>query len=90
MALAPAVIRSIGIAAVKNALGQETAEEKERPIEFSVSSSAISHIAWKDEVITVTFARDGSTHDYPGSRDLFMDFAQAPSIGKYFNQHIKS
>ena len=82
-------IRTLGAGAVKHALGLESDEEKEQPLSFSVSSSAISHLAWKDETITVTFKRDGSTYDYPGSREQFMDFVQAPSIGQYFNAHIR-
>ena len=81
-------IRALGMGAVRHAVGLESDEEKEQPLSFSVSSSAISHLAWKDETITVTFNR-GGVYDYPGSRDLFMDFVQAPSIGQYFNQHIR-
>ena len=88
MALAPSVIRAVGAAAVKKALFPSEAD-KEAPVSTAVSSTAISNIAWKDEVITVTFRRDGSTHDYPGSRDLYEDFVNAPSIGQYFNTHIR-
>lgn len=87
MALAPTIIRAAGVAAVGRALFPSD-EEKEAPASTAVKSSAISTIAWKDEVITVTFVR-GGTYDYPGSRDLYEDFISAPSIGQYFNQHIK-
>ena len=87
MALAPAIIRGIGVAAVGRALFPSD-EEKEAPASTAVSSSAISNIAWKDETITVTFNR-GGTYDYPGGKDLYEDFVNAPSIGVYFNQYIK-
>jgi len=87
MALAPAIIRGIGVAAVGRALFPSD-EEKEAPASTAVSSSAISNIAWKDETITVTFNR-GGTYDYPGGKDLYEDFVNAPSIGAYFNQYIK-
>ena len=91
MALAPAIIRGIGVAAVKRALfpsPSESDQDKEAPASTAVSSSAISNIAWKDETITVTFNR-GGTYDYPGGKDLYEDFVNAPSIGAYFNQYIK-
>jgi len=87
MTIGPSIARIAGTAAVKRALSPD--EEGEQPESTNVSSSAISNIAWKDEVITVTFRRDGTTHDYPGSKELYKDFISAPSIGKYFNEHIK-
>jgi hypothetical protein len=57
-------IRALGTLAVKSALGLESDEEKEQPLSFSVSSSAISHLAWKDEVITVTFVQAPSIGRY--------------------------
>jgi len=86
MALNPTVVRAVGAAAVRKALSPD--EEAERPESTDVQSSAISNIAWKDEVITVTF-HQGGTHDYPGSKDLYKDFISAPSIGQYFNKYIR-
>ena len=81
------LVRRFGAAAVGRALLSD--EDRERPVSVEVQSTAISAISWKDEVITVTFKRDGRTHSYPGSRDLFEDFVNAPSIGQYFNAHIR-
>ena len=89
MALAPIARVAIGVGA-KKLLGKAAQdEEDERGLSTFVSSSAISRISWKNEVITVVFRRDGSTHDYPGSRELYQDFVNAPSIGRYFNAHIR-
>ena len=83
-------IRGVGTAAVKGALGLESDKEKEQPLHHTVSSSAISAISWQPnpDTITVLFRRGGS-YDYPGSRDLYLDFVSAPSIGQYFNAHIR-
>ena len=83
----PGITRTLGTTAVGRALLPD--EEEERALSTDVRSTAISNVAWKDEVITVTFKRDGSTHDYPGSKDLYLDFISAPSIGAYFNMHIR-
>jgi len=89
MALGPiarTAIHAAGTAAVRKALSPD--EEAEKAESTDVQSSAISNIAWKDEVITVTF-HQGGTHDYPGSKDLYKDFIAAPSIGAYFNKYIR-
>lgn len=83
----PGIVRTLGTTAVGKALGKD--EEAERPLSTDVRSTCISNVAWKDEVITVTFKRDGSTYDYPGSKELYLDFISAPSIGAYFNLHIR-
>lgn len=83
---APGIVGTLGGVAVGRALSGD--EEAERPLSTDVRSTAISNVSWKDEVITVTFHR-GGTYDYPGSRELYLDFISAPSTGAYFNQHIK-
>lgn len=84
MAIAPLIARGVAAYAAK----ELTDEEKEAPLSTNVNSSVIASISWKDEIITVNFHR-GGTYTYPGSRELYEDFVNAPSVGAYFNAHIR-
>lgn len=56
-----------------------------------VNSSAISEIGYdkQNNKLAVIF-HHGREYEYEGvSEDTFKQFIKAPSIGKYYNQHIK-
>jgi hypothetical protein len=54
-----------------------------------IKSSNISHAAYENGVMRVRFS-NGTDYDYDGiSAELFNDFMEAESQGKFFHQHIK-
>lgn len=58
-----------------------------------VNSSQISHIGHDPETnaLRVQFHHGGSTYEYQNvSEELFQQFLDAKSVGKFFAQHIKS
>ena len=79
-----------GLGAVSAALDNAVEEQNNSndPVFVNVSSSAISQIGFQNGTITVVFNRGGS-YDYPGTRETFDEFINAPSIGQYFNANIK-
>lgn len=77
-----------GVRAVSRALSNEERIQEEEELVTDVVSSVIRQIRYKNEVITVVFNRGGE-YDYPGTRELYEDFIAAPSIGQYFNAHIR-
>ena len=57
----------------------------------SVVSSAISSVGYDKEnrILRITFAR-GAEYDYPEVPEFeFHQLTNAPSVGQYYNQHIK-
>ena len=57
----------------------------------NVTSSAISKLGYdlKEKKLKVVF-NHGREYEYEGvSEDTFKKFLKAPSIGKFYNQHIK-
>ena len=57
-----------------------------------VNSSAISEVSYDKEtqILRIQFVR-GAEYDYPNVPEyVFHNLVSAPSVGKYFNQHIKS
>ena len=55
-----------------------------------VKSSNISHIGWKDGVLSVKFKTGDKVYDYPGVTEAeHRSFVEADSIGGHFAQHIK-
>lgn len=79
-----------GAMAVAKALASDKESEEEKEITTPVDSSVIATISFdpKTEIITVVFHR-GGTYQYPGSKDLYEAFVNAPSVGAFFNQHIR-
>lgn len=58
---------------------------------YNVNSTAISKIGYdvKEKKLSVLF-HHGRQYEYEGvSEDTFKNFLKAPSVGKYYNQHIK-
>lgn len=43
----------------------------------------------KAKTVIVTFARDGSSYDYPCTRGQWNSLLEAPSTGEEFNAEIK-
>lgn len=60
-------------------------------IRKKVASSAINSAAYNTSNGTLTIEfRQGSKYDYPNvPREHYDGLIHAPSVGKYFNQHIK-
>jgi KTSC domain len=89
MAVLPMLAR---VAAAKLAIGglskAEQEAEAKRALYTFVSSSAIKSIGWRDEIITVQFQARG-TYTYPGTKEDYLEFISAGSIGQYFNANIK-
>lgn len=59
---------------------------------IKVNSSAISEVSYdKDShILRIQFVR-GAEYDYPDVPETeFRNLVSAPSVGKYFNQHIKT
>lgn len=68
-------------------LGQDQGEEGE--LVENVNSSCIQQLRYRDGVITVVFFRGGHRiYTYPGDQRLFEAFANAPSVGGFFNTHF--
>lgn len=60
------------------------------PEYLPVDSSFIQAIAFlPPSTIMVTFKDTGKTYNYAGDRDLFDEFAAAPSKGQFFNANIR-
>ena len=58
---------------------------------IKVNSTAISEVSYDKEtkILRIQFAR-GAEYDYPNVPEIeFKNLVSAPSVGKYFNQHIK-
>ena len=58
---------------------------------IKVNSSAISEVSYdkKDRILRIQFAR-GAEYDYPDVPEKeFRNLVSAPSVGQYFNRHIK-
>jgi hypothetical protein len=54
-----------------------------------VSSSAISAIGYDGDTLRVEF-RNGRTYDHPGvPEEVFYDFLNSASKGRFYNNHIK-
>lgn len=55
-----------------------------------VKSSNISHIGWKDGVLSVQFKSGDKIYDYLGVTDAeHKAFVDAESIGSHFHKHFK-
>ena len=57
-----------------------------------VESSAISEVTYDydTKTLTIQFVR-GAEYDYPNvPEEEFNNLVSAPSVGKYYNQHIKA
>ena len=55
------------------------------------NSSAITHVAYDTltKILRITFT-SGGEYDYPDvPREEYENLVSAPSVGQYFNQHIK-
>lgn len=58
---------------------------------IKVKSSAIDHVSYDNQthILRIGFAR-GAEYDYPDVPEHeFKNLVGAPSVGQYFNQHIK-
>lgn len=51
--------------------------------------SAMFDAKAKTKTVIVTFARDGSSYDYPCTRGQWNSLLEAPSTGEEFNAEIK-
>ena len=72
------------------ALGREIGDAlEEQPVTLRVDSSFIREISWFPGDTLVVQMHTGKEWSYSCSRDIFEEFARAPSKGKYFNQNIK-
>lgn len=59
---------------------------------IKVNSTAISEVSYdKDtQILRIQFIR-GTEYDYPNVPEKeFRNLVSAPSVGKYYNQHIKA
>lgn len=59
---------------------------------FKVNSSAIRRVSYdiKTEILTLTFTSSDRTYDYgPVPAREVIQMMKAPSIGKYYNRHIR-
>ena len=55
-----------------------------------VESSAISHIDYQDEVLTIVFRDSNLIYDYRGvPRETYQTLIESESLGKAFNKIIK-
>jgi hypothetical protein len=78
-----------GMAIRELAEGEAEGEEPLKEITVPVHSTAIRSIGWRsDNTITVEFMERG-TYTYDGSFELFTVFVNAPSKGRFFNEHFK-
>ena len=58
-------------------------------IQTAVSSSNLTHIGWRDELMFVRF-KHGKTYVYQDvPLDVFNQVVDAPSVGKAFHQLVK-
>jgi len=58
---------------------------------YKVESSAINSVAYDNDtnILTIEF-KQGAEYDYPNvPLSEVIDLVNAPSVGKYFNTHIK-
>ena len=56
-----------------------------------VKSTAITEVSYDEDtqILRIQFAR-GAVYDYPNvPAEEFVNLVNAPSVGQYFNQHIK-
>ncbi len=54
-----------------------------------LDSSAISEISWENEILSVEF-NSGKIYHYENvSKDVYDDFANSPSAGRFFQKNIK-
>lgn len=56
----------------------------------SVNSSAIAEIGWEDGILAIRFHSRQEPYFFSNvPKQLFEDFLNAPSQGKFFHEHIK-
>ena len=55
-----------------------------------VNSSAIAEIGWRNNMLVIRFRSRHEPYFFPNvPEQLFKDFLNAPSQGKFFHEHIK-
>jgi KTSC domain len=55
-----------------------------------VNSSAINAIGWESNHLYVQFHNNPKIYDHPGfTYSALVEFMSAPSLGTYYNQHIR-
>jgi hypothetical protein len=60
-------------------------------MQTSVNSTMISHLEWQDGTLTITWAKTGSTTDYPNvPEEVFHEFVKADSVGGYYHSSFKT
>jgi hypothetical protein len=66
-----------------------TAAKSGKRLVASTPSECFSEVSWSRGVCTMEFARDGYVLEEPMDVEDFLDFAQADSLGKFYNAEIR-
>jgi hypothetical protein len=66
-----------------------TAAKAGKRLIANTPSDCFASVEWKDGICTMEFARDGYVLDEPMDVEDFLDFAQADSLGKFYNAEIR-
>lgn len=60
-----------------------------RIIEADQPSACFVELYYEGGIATATFAKDGTTYDYPMSRSEFREWADDESLGGFFNLFVR-
>jgi hypothetical protein len=60
-----------------------------KTLHANTPSVCFASVEWTDGICTMEFARDGYVLDEPMDILDFLDFAQAPSLGQFYNAEIR-
>jgi hypothetical protein len=66
-----------------------TAAKSGKRLIATTPSECFAEVSWSKGICTMEFARDGYVLDEPMEIDDFLDFAQADSLGKFYNASIR-